>query len=257
MRPSEGLQHERGGARRGSGGRGAARPLAGRAEAAGRGREARDALRDGRRFERDLRGPARRGAHGAAPPAPARAEGAQRDDAARSACARRAEGQRRAARASARRVRRPRRARRVLLRDGLGRGLDPPGPSAGAVLLRLGIQKRPWRRAGRRHRQSLARGLARRRARRLRQARRLPRAPGGSLARPPRDVPFPRAARARRRRRLAARPHAALLPPRHHPRRLPVRERDVPARRAREDGGGRATGRCPPSAIRCSISAGC
>ena len=55
-------------------------------------------------------------------------------------------------------------------------------------------------------------------------------------------VQVPRAARHRRRGRVAAQPQAALVQARDHPRRLPVRERDVPPRRAGAAGGDRRLG---------------
>ncbi len=55
---------------------------------------------------------------------------------------------------------------------------------------------------------------------------------------------------------LAAGPRAARLRPRADARRLPVRQRDVPARRARADWPRSSTGRWAPSAIRSWTSAG-
>ena len=68
------------------------------------------------------------------------------------------------------------------------------------------------------------------------------RAPGRPLARPSRRLQVPRHPRPRRRRRLAARLPAEVVPPGHHPRRLPVRQRHVPPRRAGAHGGDRRLG---------------
>jgi len=77
---------------------------------------------------------------------------------------------------------------------------------------------------------------------RIRQARRLPRAPGRPLAPPPGGRPVPTAPRHRRGGGVAAHPPAALLPSRDHARRLPVRQRHVPPRRAGAPGRHRRLG---------------
>ena len=79
--------------------------------------------------------------------------------------------------------------------------------------------------------------------RRAREARRVPRAPGRPVARASRQARLPRAARHRRRRRLAPRPHARHLRARHHPRRLPVRQRHVRPRRTGRASPRSSTGR--------------
>ena len=76
----------------------------------------------------------------------------------------------------------------------------------------------------------------------VRPARRVPRAPGRPLALASRCGAVPPASRHRRGGRVAAGPQAAHLPARHHARRLPVRQRDVPPRCARPAGGHRRLG---------------
>ena len=71
----------------------------------------------------------------------------------------------------------------------------------------------------------------------VRQARRLPRPPGGPVAGPPERRPVPRHPRPGRGRRVAAEPQAEPLGAGHHPRRLPVRQRDVLPRRSGPAGG--------------------
>ena len=89
-----------------------------------------------------------------------------------------------------------------------------------------------------------------------RPARRLPRAPGRPVDRVPRAHQGPRAARLRRGVGVAARAPADRLHPGPHARRLPVRQRDVPRRRARRGWPRSSTGRWAPSATRSSTSAG-
>jgi hypothetical protein len=120
-----------------------------------------------------------------------------------------------------------------LLPDGVRRRLvaDEPARLARAVRLgpfsarRAGVPARRGHRAavhGRLEGQGPARPGA---------ARRVPRAPGRQVDRVPRSDQGAGAARLRRGRRLAAGPPAAGLHPGAHARRLPVRQRHVPARR--------------------------
>ena len=142
---------------------------------------------------------------------------------------------RRAAHRGHRGVRRPVGARPHLLPDGLRRRLVADGHRrlAGAVRHRpRGARRASPTSSSRASRCSSkvdwqAKGLAG-----PRPPRRLPRAPGRPLDRVPRADQGPRAARLRRGVGVAARAPADRLHPRAHARRLPVRQRDVPARRA-------------------------
>ena len=122
-----------------------------------------------------------------------------------------------------------------LLPHGLRRRLVPDGPArravAGAVRHRPRGPAGPGLRAGRRHRPALQGRLAGPRPRGPRAPRRLPRAPGRPVDGLPRADQGPGAPRLRRGLRLAPGPPAPRLHPRPHARRLPVRQRHVPARR--------------------------
>ena len=95
---------------------------------------------------------------------------------------------------------------------------------------------------GRGHRAAVEGRLAGKGAAGPRPSGRLPRAPGRPVDRLPRTHQGARAPRPRRGHRLAAGPPAARLHPRPHARRLPVRQRHVPARRAGAAGGDRRLG---------------
>ena len=82
--------------------------------------------------------------------------------------------------------------------------------------------------------------------------RRLPRPPGRSLACLPRRLQVPRPPGPRRGRRPGCATHRRGLHPGDHARRLPVRQRDVPPRRARRGWPRSSTGRWARSATRCS-----
>ena len=153
---------------------------------------------------------------------------------------------RRAAHAGGRGVRRPVRARPHLLPDGLRRRLVADGPDrrlAGAVRHRPRGARRASRTSSSRASRCCRRSTGRRRASGPRPARRLPRAPGRPLDGVPRADQGPRA------RPASTSPPAWLrdapadrLHPRAHARRLPVRQRDVPPRRAGAAGRDRRLG---------------
>ena len=110
------------------------------------------------------------------------------------------------------------------------------------------VRHRPRRRAGaglptgRGHRAAVEGRLAGQGTAGSRPPRRLPRAPGRPVDRLPRADQGARARRPRRGHRLAAGAPAARLHPRPDARRLPVRQRDVPARRAGAAGRDRRLG---------------
>ena len=198
-------------------------------------RAARGALHHRRRVERDLRAPARRRAHGAAPPAaPGARRAATRPCCASTACS---------PRCSDTDV--PHRARSRVCDDPavLGAcfyvmdyvdGWTPHGPAAGAVRRRPRSAREGSRTSWSTRIAKLAqRRLARARTRGLRQAGRLPRAPGRPLARAPGDASSSATLPGLDAAARWLRTHTPRsFTPGHHPRRLPVRQRDVPPRRA-------------------------
>ena len=214
----------------------APRLMDGRQRPARQGRADRADVPLGRLAERDLRDSPRRRALRHPDPAADRAGRPRRRHSAGVADHRGARRHRRAPHAGGRHVRRRVGARPDLLPDGFRRRLVADGRRAAAGRRRstptstrapgLAFQlvegiallaKVDWQ----------AKGLAG-----PRPARRLPRAPGRPLDRVPRADQGPRAAGVRRRGRMAAGAPADRLRPRDHARRLPVRQRDVPPRRA-------------------------
>ncbi len=143
------------------------------------------------------------------------------------------------------RVRRHGGARRMLLHDGVRRRLvaHPRGHHlARALRERPRRPPRPRVRAGRGDRPPLEGRLASQGSRGFRPARRVPRAPGRPVALAPRRRAVPATPRHRRGGRVACVPTPTHLPARHHARRLPVRQRDVPPRGTRPARGHRRLG---------------
>ena len=219
--------------------------LDGRRGAARQGRAADDALPVRRNPERDLRTAPRRRALRPAHATARRAPRPRQGHPARVAHHRGARRHRRAAHQGVGVCDGRHGARSAVLPDGLRRRLVADGH---ARQVARAVRQRPRRPAGaelptgRGHRAAVQGRLAGQGAARPRPPGRLPRTPGRPVDRLPRTHQEARAARPRRGHRLAAGPPAARLHSRPHARRLPVRQRHVPARRPSATGGHRRLG---------------